>query len=54
MYFVNATDLMTETKEDGTYLKEGYCEGDYLHQSAEGSQQWEDLIVSNVMQLMGR
>lgn len=50
--FVNSTDILTETLDDGAYLKEGYFESDNLHPSAEGSRQWEEQIISNVMQYM--
>lgn len=53
VYFVNTTDAMTELKPDGgIYLKDGYFMGDSVHPTPEGSRQWEELIVENVMQLM--
>ena len=53
VYFVNATDTMTEsTAYGGAILKQGYFMGDSLHPTAEGTRAWLELMVSNVMQLM--
>lgn len=52
VYFVNATDTLTESSSSGTFLKEAYFAGDNLHPTAEGSRQWEELIVASVLQLL--
>lgn len=49
--FANATDTMTETVDDGVFLKEGYFASDHIHPTSEGSKHWEEFIVQGVLGL---
>ena len=50
VYFANATDLFSETRDDGgIYAKKDYFEYDYLHPNAEGNRAWEEFIVKKVL-----
>lgn len=52
VHFVNATDVFVMTNATGTFINDTLVMPDHLHPSAEGNRQWEELIVSNVMELM--
>lgn len=54
VYFVDAEGTTTDKTEAGTFLKPGGHMEDNLHPSEEGSRQWEQLILQNVMKLTGQ
>jgi lysophospholipase L1-like esterase len=52
VHFVNVSDVFLMTNDTGTFLNDTLVMSDHLHPSTEGNRQWEELIVSNVMELI--
>lgn len=48
VFFVNATDLFSEKRDDGVYASRAYFEGDHLHPNVDGCRAWEEFMVEKV------
>lgn len=52
VYFMNATDSLIHTNEEGVFLNEDLFDADHFHPNAKGTRVWLEWLVEQVVDLM--